>query len=59
MVDREDAAGLAIDMIGGGETPTEEGLDAAIKKGEADFLGRSRTLQGSSMNIHKFRVGGL
>jgi len=37
LADREDAAGLAIDIIGG-ETPIEEGLDAMIKKGETDFL---------------------
>jgi len=38
LVDREDAAGLAIDFVGG-ETPIQQGLDAAIKKGETDFLG--------------------
>ncbi|KAF9443608.1 NAD(P)-binding protein [Macrolepiota fuliginosa MF-IS2] len=38
LVDREDAAGLGIDIIGG-EVPIEEGLDAFIKKGETDFLG--------------------
>ncbi|KAF9449696.1 NAD(P)-binding protein [Macrolepiota fuliginosa MF-IS2] len=38
LVDREDAAGLGIDMVGG-EIPVEEGLDAFIKKGETDFLG--------------------
>ncbi|KAJ7161156.1 NADH(P)-binding-domain-containing protein [Mycena filopes] len=38
LVDREDAAGLAIDMVGG-ETPIAEGLDAMVKKGETDFLG--------------------
>jgi len=38
LVDREDAAGLAIDIVGG-DTPINEGLDAAIKKGETDFLG--------------------
>lgn len=38
LVDREDAAGLAIDIVGG-DTPIYEGLDAAIKKGETDFLG--------------------
>jgi hypothetical protein len=38
LADREDAAGLAIDIVGG-ETPIEEGLDAVIKKGETDFLG--------------------
>ncbi|KAK7055510.1 hypothetical protein R3P38DRAFT_3304729 [Favolaschia claudopus] len=36
LLDREDAAGLAIDMVGG-EPPTAEGLDAMIKKGETDF----------------------
>jgi hypothetical protein len=38
LLDREDAAGLAIDIIGG-DTLIEEGLDAVIKKGETDFLG--------------------
>ncbi|KAF8064358.1 NADH(P)-binding-domain-containing protein [Lyophyllum atratum] len=38
LLDREDAAGLALDMVGG-DTPIEEALDAAIKKGETDFLG--------------------
>lgn len=38
LLDREDAAGLAIDFVGG-DTPIEEGLDAFIKKGETDFLG--------------------
>ncbi|KAF5347243.1 hypothetical protein D9756_009926 [Leucocoprinus leucothites] len=38
LVEREDAAGLAIDLIGG-ETPIEEGLDTFVKKGETDFLG--------------------
>ncbi|GLB44433.1 putative NAD(P)H-binding [Lyophyllum shimeji] len=38
LLDREDAAGLAIDIVGG-DTPLEEALDAAIKKGETDFLG--------------------
>lgn len=38
LADRQDAAGLAIDIIGG-ETPIEEGLDVMIKKGETDFLG--------------------
>jgi len=38
LLDREDAAGLAIDMAGG-DTPIEEALDAAIRKGETDFLG--------------------
>jgi hypothetical protein len=41
LLDREDAAGLAIDIIGGGVTSSsiEEGLDAVIKRGETDFLG--------------------
>ena len=38
LVDREDAAGLAID-IAKGETPISEGLNAFITKGETDFLG--------------------
>jgi len=38
LVDREDAAGLAIDIAGGDE-PIKEALDAVIKKGETDFLG--------------------
>ncbi|CAK5271936.1 unnamed protein product [Mycena citricolor] len=38
LVDREGAAGLGIDIVGG-ETPIAEGLDAFIKKGESDFLG--------------------
>ncbi|KAF8994873.1 NADH(P)-binding-domain-containing protein [Cyathus striatus] len=38
LVDREDAASLAIDIVGG-DTPIGEGLDAFIKKGETDFLG--------------------
>ncbi|PPQ82290.1 hypothetical protein CVT25_008440 [Psilocybe cyanescens] len=38
LAEREDAAGLAIDFVGG-NTPIEEGLDAFIKKGETDFLG--------------------
>ncbi|KAF9461359.1 NADH(P)-binding-domain-containing protein [Collybia nuda] len=38
LLDREDAAGLAIDLVGG-DVPIEEGLDAVIKKGETDFLG--------------------
>lgn len=38
LVDREDAAGLAIDVVGG-DVPIAEALDAAIKKGETDFLG--------------------
>lgn len=37
LVDREDAAGLGIDLVGG-DTPIEEGLDMFIKKGETDFL---------------------
>ncbi|EGN94738.1 hypothetical protein SERLA73DRAFT_187791 [Serpula lacrymans var. lacrymans S7.3] len=38
LVNREDAAGLALDLVGG-ETPLEQALDAAISKGETDFLG--------------------
>jgi hypothetical protein len=38
LLDRDDAAGLAIDMVGG-DTPIADGLDAVIKKGETDFLG--------------------
>ncbi|KAF9497373.1 NAD(P)-binding protein [Pleurotus eryngii] len=38
LVDREDAAGLAIDLVGGA-SPIEGALDAMIKKGETDFLG--------------------
>jgi nucleoside-diphosphate-sugar epimerase len=38
LVDREDAAGLAID-IAGGDAPINEALDAVIKKGETDFFG--------------------
>ncbi|KAL1687247.1 NADH(P)-binding-domain-containing protein [Schizophyllum commune] len=37
LLDREDAATLAIDIVGG-DAPLEEALDAAIKKGETDFL---------------------
>ncbi|KAG5721205.1 UPF0659 protein [Termitomyces sp. T112] len=37
LVDREDAAGLALDVVGG-DTPIEASLDVAIKKGETDFL---------------------
>ncbi|KAJ7258048.1 NADH(P)-binding-domain-containing protein [Mycena haematopus] len=38
LLERDDAAGLAIDMVGG-DTPISAGLDAMIKKGETDFLG--------------------
>ncbi|KAF7300329.1 NAD(P)-bd-dom domain-containing protein [Mycena chlorophos] len=38
LLDRPDAAGLAIDIVGG-ETPIAEGLDTMIAKGETDFLG--------------------
>ncbi|KAF9529924.1 NADH(P)-binding-domain-containing protein [Crepidotus variabilis] len=38
LVDREDAAGLSIDFVGG-ETPISEGLETFIKKGETDWLG--------------------
>jgi len=36
LVDREDAAGFAIDLVGG-ETLLSEGLDAFVDKGETDF----------------------
>jgi hypothetical protein len=36
LVDRPEAAGLAIDIVGGSE-PLEEALDAIIKRGETDF----------------------
>ncbi|VDB92248.1 unnamed protein product [Peniophora sp. CBMAI 1063] len=38
LVDRPDAAGLAIDVVGG-DTPIADGIDAFIAKGETDFLG--------------------
>lgn len=38
LADKPEAAGLAIDIVGG-ETPIEEGLNAVIKKGETDFVG--------------------
>ena len=38
LVDRDDAAGLAIDLVGG-DKPIDIGLDEFIKKGETDFLG--------------------
>ncbi|KAJ6578726.1 NADH(P)-binding-domain-containing protein [Mycena vulgaris] len=38
LLERDDAAGLAIDIVGG-ETPIGDGLDTMIKKGETDFLG--------------------
>ncbi|ETW79982.1 hypothetical protein HETIRDRAFT_435197 [Heterobasidion irregulare TC 32-1] len=38
LVDRPDAAGLAIDIVGG-ETLISEGIDAFIKKGVTDWLG--------------------
>lgn len=38
LVDRIDAAGLALDLVGG-KSELEEALDKAIKKGESDFLG--------------------
>lgn len=38
LADREDAAGLGIDVVGG-DAPIEEALNAAIEKGETDFLG--------------------
>jgi hypothetical protein len=38
LIERPDASGLAIDLVGG-DTPLEAGLDAFIKKGETDWLG--------------------
>jgi len=38
LVTRPDAAGLAMDIVGG-ETPISEGIDAFIAKGETDWLG--------------------
>lgn len=38
LVNRKDAAGLAIDIVGG-DTSIQDSLDAFIKKGETDFLG--------------------
>ncbi|KAJ7258053.1 NADH(P)-binding-domain-containing protein [Mycena haematopus] len=38
LLERDDAAGLGIDMVGG-DTPIAAGLDAFIEKGETDFLG--------------------
>lgn len=38
LLDREDAAGLALDVVGG-EAPIAEALDAAIKKRHPIFLG--------------------
>ncbi|KAI0766415.1 NADH(P)-binding-domain-containing protein [Trametes elegans] len=38
LLNRPDAHGLALDLVGG-ETPVEEALDAAIKKGETDWVG--------------------
>ncbi|KAG6846354.1 hypothetical protein H0H93_014491 [Arthromyces matolae] len=38
LADREDAAGLALDVVGG-ENSIEESLEAAIKRGETDFTG--------------------
>lgn len=37
LVDREDAGGLGIDVVGG-DRPIGEGLDAFLEKGETDFL---------------------
>ncbi|KAJ2919595.1 hypothetical protein MD484_g806, partial [Candolleomyces efflorescens] len=39
LVDREDAAGRAIDLVGGVETSIEQGLDAFIASGATDWLG--------------------
>ncbi|TEB33947.1 NAD(P)-binding protein [Coprinellus micaceus] len=38
LADREDAAGLAIDLVGG-DTPTKEALDAFVTRGVTDWLG--------------------
>jgi hypothetical protein len=38
LLDRENADGLALDLVGG-TIPLEKALDAAIKKGETDFEG--------------------
>jgi len=38
LVDRPEAAGLAIDIVGGSE-PLEDALDAMIKRGDTDFEG--------------------
>jgi hypothetical protein len=32
LLDKEDAAGLVLDVMGGGETPIADALDAAIQK---------------------------
>ncbi|KAF9461358.1 hypothetical protein BDZ94DRAFT_1310628 [Collybia nuda] len=37
LADREDAAGLAIDLVGG-DVPIDTGLDTFIARGETDFL---------------------
>lgn len=37
LVDRADAAGLALDLVEGDEE-ADEALDRAIKKGETDFF---------------------
>ena len=37
LLEREDAHGLGIDLVGGDE-PLEDGLDAFVKKGESDFV---------------------
>ncbi|VDB85903.1 unnamed protein product [Peniophora sp. CBMAI 1063] len=39
LVDRPDASGLAIDIVGGDEKTVAEGLDAFIARGQSDFLG--------------------
>lgn len=38
VLEREDAAGFAIDTVGG-EVPIPESLDAYIKRGETDWIG--------------------
>lgn len=36
LIERDDAVGLALDLIGG-PTPIDEAVDAAIARGESDF----------------------
>ena len=38
LAEREDTAGLAIDLVGG-STPTKEALDAFVARGVTDWLG--------------------
>lgn len=39
LLEREDAAGLVIDLVGG-DVPIEAGLDTVIKRGETEFQER-------------------